>query len=428
MERLRIAHQLIARLVTLEVWIVGGLVAVSIVFERFLPVAVLGAGLFWALRWLVSGGLARRTPIDWAVALLVAMLPVSLWVTAFPDFTRPQVLRLVSGIALFYALVNWLVTEKRLRFAMLGVIAGGLLLAGYGLFTVEWNLWKVPFFPQWIYDYLPRLRIEIIHRNVMAAILVFLLPMGTAWLLFGDERWKRWERWFVGGATGFVFLILILTQGRAAWMAFAIVLLVLAALRWKWGWLGLALTSCVLAVLVFVDIPFLRSYGKSVVDDMSVRIEIWSRAIDILRDFSWTGVGMGAFNPVANALYPFFFVSPDYSSTPHAHNLLLQIGVDLGLPGLIAWLAIWLGITTCAWGLYRLGQTGQKPWVAGLGAGFLGSQLALVLHGIMDANTWGMIRPAPLVWGIWALVAAAWIYYSRSVSEVGDAGSQPVNG
>jgi hypothetical protein len=33
--------------------------------------------------------------------------------------------------------------------------------------------------------------------------------------------------------------------------------------------------------------------------------------------------------------------------------------------------------------------------MAGLGAGLLHSQLALVLHGLTDAVTWGMVRLAP---------------------------------
>ena len=53
-------------------------------------------------------------------------------------------------------------------------------------------------------------------------------------------------------------------------------------------------------------------------------------------------------------LYPFFLAAPD--TIRHAHNLFLQIAVDLGLPGLVAWLAIWLAVTASAWGVYRSGR------------------------------------------------------------------------
>jgi putative inorganic carbon (HCO3(-)) transporter len=35
------------------------------------------------------------------------------------------------------------------------------------------------------------------------------------------------------------------------------------------------------------------------------------------------------------------------------------------------------------------------------------SQVALVVHGLTDAVTWGMVRPAPLVWALWGLAMAS---------------------
>ena len=102
----------------------------------------------------------------------------------------------------------------------------------------------------------------------------------------------------------------------------------------------------------------------------------------------------------------FFHIAP--GAILHAHNLFLQIGVDLGIPGLIAWLAILLVVLALSWKLYRYGRVHQNVQCAALGAGLLCSQLALVVHGMTDAVTWGMVRPAPLVWAIWGLAVAGW--------------------
>ena len=110
---------------------------------------------------------------------------------------------------------------------------------------------------------------------------------------------------------------------------------------------------------------------------------------------------------VADLLYPFFLAAP--GKIVHAHNLLLQIAVDLGIPGFIGWLSVWLGVCFTAFHLNRYGKSHQDNWAAALGAGFLGSQIALFTHGLMDAVTWGMIRPAPLVWGLWGTAIAAWL-------------------
>ncbi len=89
------------------------------------------------------------------------------------------------------------------------------------------------------------------------------------------------------------------------------------------------------------------------------------------------------------------------------------MAVDLGIPGLIAWLAILGTVILTAWQVYRYGRETEDGWVAGLGAGLLGSQVALIVGGIMDAVTWGMVKPAPIVWAIWGLTVASWLVYVK---------------
>jgi putative inorganic carbon (HCO3(-)) transporter len=131
---------------------------------------------------------------------------------------------------------------------------------------------------------------------------------------------------------------------------------------------------------------------------------IWWRAIAMIQDHPVTGIGMGLFQPVADHWYPFMSVNPE---VPHAHQLLLQVAVDLGLPGLISWLAILFGIVAMNWSVYRTAMSTNDRWLAGLGTGLLASQAGLVLHGLVDAVTWGMVRTAVVLWGLWGLVSAA---------------------
>ena len=64
-------------------------------------------------------------------------------------------------------------------------------------------------------------------------------------------------------------------------------------------------------------------------------------------------------------------------------------------------------VSFAVWQLYQHGRRTGDGWVAGIGAGLLGSQIALVVHGLTDAVTWGMVRPAPIVWGLWGITIAA---------------------
>jgi putative inorganic carbon (HCO3(-)) transporter len=132
----------------------------------------------------------------------------------------------------------------------------------------------------------------------------------------------------------------------------------------------------------------------------------------MLEDFPLTGVGMGAYPQVADTLYPFFIYPP--GKITHAHNLYLQVGVDLGLPGLAAWLAALMGAVWAAWRAFDpplpLDPT-HAPEVASAAA-LLAAFSGLIIHGLFDAVTWGT-RPAILVWVLMALAVAL---YHRSLS------------
>ncbi len=60
-------------------------------------------------------------------------------------------------------------------------------------------------------------------------------------------------------------------------------------------------------------------------------------------------MGLGTFREVGRLFYP-LSIPPDYDFA-HAHNELLQAGLDLGVPGLVAFVAIYLGAFGMLWKL-----------------------------------------------------------------------------
>ena len=144
------------------------------------------------------------------------------------------------------------------------------------------------------------------------------------------------------------------------------------------------------------------------------RIDIWSRAVFMIQDFPLTGTGFGMFMDVADKLYKFFLFSP--GKIIHAHNLFLQIAVDVGLPGLITWIAIFLSFCLINWRIFRYAVNEGNTLQAGIGVGLLCSSVALAVHGITDAVTWGFIRTAPMVWAIWGVSVT--IFYLQQYPAV----------
>jgi putative inorganic carbon (HCO3(-)) transporter len=401
----------------LEIWVVGLAVLASMALTPLLPVALVIALMFWPVRWLAYGRPSIRTSADWPILILFFMAIVTIWVTALPWVSIPQVFRLLTGIAIFYAIVNWvnipptskgLKPEDRLRLLTILIVAAGVLLAFLAIFTLRQQTAKLFLIPDSIYKLLPTWGTGDTHPNVMAGTLDLLLPLGLSGFAF--ISWKRhpWQKVYYGITAFIIGSIILLTQSRGALLAVSVILVGLICLRWRYGWLSLI-------GIVMGGVFFIQLWGiNAIMDFLSAgislagfegRIEVWSRGVYMIRDFPITGIGMGTFEYVAGALYPFFVATSEVM--PHVHNLLLQIAIDLGLPGLTAWLAILVSVGIAAGRIYSLGWRKGRSQVAAIGAGLLLSQFALIVHGFLDAVTWGMVRPAPFVWAGWGMAMAA---------------------
>jgi len=382
---------------------VGVLVAASFVSARLFPVALVLAALFWGVRWLAYGRLTVAAPGAWPAGLLALLVPVTLWATALPELTRPAVYQLLAGIALYFAIVNWTVSPSRLRWLSLAVVTGGLLLAFSAVAMVTWPAGtKLLFIPADLYKRLPAPVSDPVQPNIMAGALVLLLPIALARLAFPAPGLPRYERLVAGLAALSMTAVLVLTKSRGGLVAFAAALAALCVLRWRRGWLAIAIAALAAGAGAWrIGLPRLVEAlsATQTLGGLDGRLEVWSRAIYMLQDFPFTGIGMGTFKQVANAMYPFFLAGPN-ADVPHAHNLFLQVGVDLGLPGLVAYLALLL---VTAWSLIMvLRRPASFRWLA---AGLLCSLVALCVHGLLDAATWGT-RPAILSWAIFGLAAA----------------------
>ncbi len=394
-------------LADLELWVMALLVGASLISARWLLPAVCVGLLFWLVRWAATGRASVRTAADWGILGLIVMIPVTLLVSAYPELSRPQVLRLAEGILFYYAIANWAGRERRLRWAAVLAMGACLVLAASALVSVEWPQ-KLPIFPASLYALFPVRVADSVNPNVMAGALVILLPLSLGLILFGWRQMTWYEK--LAGVSSAVLggIILVLTQSRGAWLGLGGALAVLVALRWRGGWMlvgGAAIALLGIAAIYGFPRAAEAIALNPTLGGLAGRLEVWSRAVYMLQDFPFSGVGMGAYLKVADEIYPFFLMEP--GKVEHAHQLLLQVGVDLGIPGLISWLAVLGGATACAYKAWRANGAFKPGWMAGLGAGLLASQAALVLHGSLDAVTWGMVRSAPLVWLGWGVAAAA---------------------
>jgi putative inorganic carbon (HCO3(-)) transporter len=205
-------------------------------------------------------------------------------------------------------------------------------------------------------------------------------------------------------------LTLIATESRGGILALAVGMLVMPAVAFRrYRWLLLLTGAAVLALIIGVLAFHVPGTPDPVGDTFGVqgRLEIWSRAILAIQDFPLTGLGMNGFRRVVHLLYPLFSVSPEIDLA-HAHNHLLQAGLDLGIAGLVAYLSLWVLASFLLWKSWRLTRKSRKQQrypLRVLIVGLSGSLAAGWVFGIMDAIALGA-RPGVVWWLLLALVTA----------------------
>jgi len=386
----------------LEFWCALGAVPLLVSPGRWSPWALGGLAALWALRWATTGRLTVRTPVDGSLLVLWLLLPVTWWASADHAVTLPALYQLLAGLLLCYSVVDWAVTPQRLWTA-----AGVLALCGAGLALLA-PLSATTWPTSKLFNALPVLAglkpllkplwSEEINANVLGGGLALIGPVAAALLAFrvpGSAGRAALARLGWGSVLLGITAVLVLTQARASLLAVGLAALGMALWRWRpLRWLALCAAVALLVWLGQRGMPDARRWvellsSTGTLTSLAGRQEVWSRALYMLEDFPFTGIGLGTFDLVQPLLYPFFLSA---GLAHHAHNLFLQVAVDLGLPGLIAYLALLLGTAFATWrSLTRapLSSREQRPGEGLLALGLLASQAVLVLQGLLDVATWG---------------------------------------
>jgi putative inorganic carbon (HCO3(-)) transporter len=372
---------------------------------------------------------------------------------------------MVLGFGVFFAVAREGERPRGWTLSLLVFLGIGLGIAALGVFGTSWVTSKITLFDP-IIARLPRLIMGLqgaesgFHPNEVAGGLIWVLPLMMAisvalfflprpphWPAFGagkngeaSAQRKDWQEkmrgWRLVGvailclaATFFVAAVFLLSQSRGGYIGLALTLpvLILIALppRWRWYSLALlALLAIVLGILLASHWEAARIWvtGSNLAADpvlslfsLEGRLEIWSRAIYGIQDFPFTGMGMNAFRKVVQVLYPFFRIGPDID-IGHAHNEFLQAALDLGIPGLIAFIALYIG---AFWMLTDIWKTTRPPhlitdhyslfsvpcslFTRSLALGLAGGLLAHLLYGLTDAVALGA-KPGVLFWMLLGLI------------------------
>ena len=422
-----------------------------------------------------QAALLSVSPLNLALLILMIMVLVSIQASGDLKLSLEKINGVVLGVGLYYAVVRESRRESDFIRTLFLFLGGGIAWSVLGFLGMDYII-RLPFLAPVIsriprvLPALPGLEAGLQHNAVGGTILWFFpvliavsvlllmentrniqqnLSKGLKFKVDGslpDQTRTRVMKWMlrtvdnpafnwifrvaIWAGTLFVGGVLVLSQSRGSLIAIACTGFGLLV------WLRSGKIRRMLLILFSTAIVFLAVWlftsasGRAWIpqadpavqsgfsfDSIAFRLQVWPRAVQGIEEFPLTGMGMNTFREKVLVLYPFPFPLPEIDIA-HAHNEFLQAALDLGIPGLIAFLSMYLISYWMLWrtwesadnaaaisgGAYTGGSLFMTPalirhLVLGLGGGLF----AHMVFGMADAITLGA-KPGIFFWYLLGLI------------------------
>ncbi|MBI5302413.1 MAG: O-antigen ligase family protein [Chloroflexi bacterium] len=333
-----------------------------------------------------------RQPLPLAFALSVALFLLSAFLGALISYNTVLAWNRFAALALGVAVcVFFVAMPEKIRafgkseFPVMRVtlVLLPVALISYFALASDWNarlgkvVWLDPVL-HWFAAWQPRVPGLALDANSFGGALALLIPLQVAALWY-----ERTAERAISASLLFVSLLgLIVSAARGAWIAFGLVAWI-AAMGFvlarvmpglRSGRTRVAIWVALVAYLALtVGIALtLTPLGAMLMSEGGGHWLIAGNSLDLASDYPFSGIGLGAFTMA----YSSYVLLVHVPHTIHAHNLFLDIWLEQGLLGLVAFLGLII-----VGGLNAPGSRWRTAALASLGV--------LLLHGLLDDAFYG---------------------------------------
>lgn len=236
----------------------------------------------------------------------------------------------------------------------------------------------------------------LLHANAAGGALAIVIPFGIAGTYHAWTRRSLGMTAVLGAGVIVAGIALVLTNSRGAWIG-SVAGIIVAGLLWRralsrrQAYLALVIIAgiALAGFWVAVRVPAFEQQLQIAGADGSTlgRITVWRDMLDLVQDYPLTGSGLGTTAMVYSSYVLLLHVPFLY----HAHNIFLQIAVEQGLVGLVAFVGL-AAIALYAV-LHKSPTSEQQRWFR---AATTASLVAVLVHGMFDAELY-VSQLTPLV-------------------------------
>ena len=375
----------------------------------FLAVSILFIG-----RWISEKKFLSKTPIDAAIGSLLIMALAGIFFVKDIEESASKLAGLVYGVVLFFTLVGALKTPKRVKSAAIIFLTAGFFLAIVGtLGRLDTGKQVFPSIESMIRK-LPHINFGLrgaeggVNPNPLSGILLLFIPIGMILIRPFTKKGNGFSHIWSKRLGLIAIIIALIVQALAVYNSssfgtwFSLVLALCLMGEWK------RTIKCVIVIILLIIVigfSLKLSEPKKISNNrifirinqsFEDRVSIWNNAWEVGKTHPIFGIGMDQLRRTPKFTY----------ETAHAHNQFLHTAVELGIPGLISYLAILIGVF---WMTGEVRKSTMPEWMRltsrGLGTGIF----AFTLFGLGDAIPLGA-KPGIFFWVSIAMITSIYIY------------------
>jgi O-antigen ligase len=338
------------------------------------------------LRRLATGS----TPLPWAPQMWWAFLLVGTVLAATPsalsatDATKQDAF-LVVGFLFALAVLAAVRSMEDMR-----KVIGALLVVGTGLcaYSLQGASQLSAQFGGAVGS--GRVQGTFNQPNDLGAFSAMVLMVAIGMVVGSRTRWSRIGGW-VAALVSLAALALSLSRGGWIGTLLGLTVLVIAVPQVRRATFAVVLPALlILSAALAVFLPSAPPQVEVVTERLGTlttgnigpydaRPDIWREAVREIREDPWTGLGPGSF-PFASTRSQSLAVSVNAS---HAHDVLLTVGAEAGLPSVFLVVGFTLALVGVARrGIRGLSDTGDRAIIAAVGA----AMACQIGQGLVDYN------------------------------------------
>ena len=334
----------------------------------------------------------RRRAFDWPLLLFLLSATWGVWIAYDRAAAGTKFWLILGGLTLYVVCVyapDWIHVNGRDAVSPLRVALSVLptVVAICFLLTSDWARWigKLPWLDlsmRWFLSWQPKGG-PTLNPNVAGGIIAAFLPLQVTAL----SKVGRGRVWIDVLLVGVSAVGLLMSATRGAWSSLAVVtggwglwkLSGWLAQRWsanRQPWIQVIIWAAALLMVALVCILMLRLtlLGARLLAWIEEdRLDIWRNSLALASDYPFTGLGLGSFEMA----YASYVLLTHVGYIFHAHNLFLDVWLEQGLLGLLAF-GLLVGKAVRS---NRSVSTWRPAALAALGV--------ILLHGLMDDAFYG---------------------------------------